>query len=46
MPAVSEDGVLSWINDKGLDNPSPTNIKGPKGDKGEKGDKGDRGEAG
>jgi hypothetical protein len=33
-PSVSEDGVLSWTNDKGLDNPDPVNIKGTKGDKG------------
>lgn len=31
-PAVAEDGTLSWTNDKGLDNPAPVNIKGPKGD--------------
>lgn len=30
-PAVSEDGTLSWTNDKGLDNPEPVNIKGPQG---------------
>ena len=36
-PEVSEDGVLSWTNDKNLDNPQPVSIKGPKGDKGETG---------
>lgn len=45
-PSVSEDGVISWTNDKGLDNPSPINIKGPKGDIGEKGENGDKGEPG
>lgn len=30
-PAVSEDGELSWTNDKGLNNPEPVNIKGPAG---------------
>lgn len=30
-PSVSEDGELSWTNDKGLKNPEPVNIKGPKG---------------
>lgn len=30
-PAVSADGVLSWTNDKGLDNPAPVNIKGADG---------------
>ena len=28
IPAVSADGVISWTNDKGLDNPEPANIKG------------------
>lgn len=27
-PSVSEGGVISWTNDKGLTNPSPVNIKG------------------
>ena len=31
-PSVSADGVISWTNDKGLDNPDPVNIKGKKGD--------------
>ena len=39
-PVVSEDGTLSWTNNKGLDNPAPVNIKGPKGNKGDKGDTG------
>lgn len=39
-PSVSEDGIISWTNDKGLENPSPINIKGPKGDIGEKGNSG------
>lgn len=30
-PSVSYDGVLSWTNDKGLDNPEPVNIKGKDG---------------
>lgn len=30
-PSVSADGVISWTNDKGLDNPSPVNIKGSPG---------------
>ena len=33
-PSVNEDGVISWTNDKGLDNPTQRNIKGPKGDPG------------
>lgn len=39
-PYVSEDGVISWTNDRGLPNPSPVNIKGEKGDKGDKGERG------
>lgn len=31
IPSVSADGVLSWINDKGLPNPDPVNIKGENG---------------
>ena len=42
-PNVDIDGNLSWINDKGLINPSPINIKGAKGDKGEKGETGQNG---
>ena len=34
-PSVSNDGDLSWSNDKGLDNPITVNIKGQKGDTGE-----------
>lgn len=33
-PAISEDATLSWSNNKGLDNPAPVNIRGPKGDPG------------
>ena len=56
-PSVSEDGIISWTNNRELENPPPVNIKGGKGDKGDrgepgqsikgdKGDKGDRGEPG
>lgn len=31
-PSVSSEGVLSWTNDKGKENPASVNIKGPKGD--------------
>lgn len=31
-PIVSDEGVLSWTNDGGLDNPTSVNIKGEKGD--------------
>ena len=55
VPSVSTEGVLSWTNKAGLDNPASVNIKGAKGDKGDtgaqgiqgvKGDKGDTGEQG
>lgn len=46
IPTVSEDGVLSWENDMGLENPEPVNIKGGKGDPGEKGNPGKKGEPG
>ena len=45
-PSVSEDGIISWTNDAGLDNPEPVNIKGPQGEKGDKGDQGEQGPAG
>ena len=32
IPSVSSDGIISWTNDGGLDNPAPVNIKGPAGD--------------
>jgi len=31
-PSVSVNGVISWTNDGGLDNPTPINIKGQTGD--------------
>lgn len=37
LPYVDDDGVISWTNDRGLDNPVSVNIKGPKGDIGEAG---------
>ena len=46
IPDVSDDGVISWTNDKGLENPPSVNIKGADGEKGDKGDKGDTGAAG
>ena len=42
-PNVSADGVISWTNDRGLDNPHPVNIKGVQGKKGDKGDQGIQG---
>lgn len=34
IPAVSEQGIISWTNNGGLPNPESRNIKGPKGDDG------------
>lgn len=31
IPSVTEDGILSWTNDKDLPNPEPVNIKGKDG---------------
>ena len=36
-PSVSDEGVLSWANDGGLENPAPKNIRGPRGETGERG---------
>ena len=44
-PAVSEDGVLSWTNNGGLQNPEPVDLSGPKGDPGAPGAPGDPGYA-
>lgn len=45
-PSVSENGDLSWTNDKGLENPATVNIQGPQGEKGETGPQGPQGEKG
>lgn len=45
-PYVSPEGVISWTNDGGLDNPAPVNIKGDTGPAGPEGPKGQRGEKG
>ena len=45
-PSVDDSGNLSWTNDKGLVNPEPVNIKGPKGDTGDTGPQGNPGPAG
>lgn len=38
IPSVDADGVLTWTNKAGLENPAPLKVKGDKGDTGEKGD--------
>lgn len=45
-PSVSENGILSWTNDKGLENPDSVSVVGPKGDRGDKGEPGEPGEPG
>lgn len=45
IPSIDEEGNLSWINDKDLDNPSPINIKGADGKDGERGIQGDKGDS-
>ena len=42
-PSVSADGVLSWTNDGGLENPAPVDIRGPAGKDGEQGPAGEDG---
>lgn len=46
IPNVSEEGIISWTNDKGLENPEPMNIRGPKGETGPQGEQGPQGETG
>ena len=45
-PDVDDSGNLSWTNDKGLPNPEPVNIKGPKGNTGATGEQGETGPQG
>ena len=45
-PSVSPDGVLSWTNDRGLENPAPVNVKGEPGAQGAQGPRGDTGPQG
>ena len=46
LPSVSEEGVISWTNKAGIENPPSVNIKGPQGIQGPAGAKGDTGERG
>lgn len=45
-PSVSDAGLISWTNDKGLPNPSPVYIKGPQGPQGPRGLQGEAGPQG
>lgn len=46
IPSVSTEGILSWTNTGGLDNPDSINIQGPQGEPGPKGEAGSQGERG
>lgn len=46
IPTVSEEGIISWENNRDLPNPEPINIKGPVGERGRQGEKGDTGSPG
>lgn len=46
IPSVSTEGILSWANTGGLDNPDSINIQGPQGEPGPKGETGSQGEMG
>lgn len=37
IPSVSQEGVISWTNNGGLENPNEVNIKGPQGEVGPQG---------
>ena len=45
-PSVSAEGVISWSNNGGLNNPPDVSIKGPQGETGAKGDTGAQGDTG
>ena len=45
-PSVNSEGIISWTNKAGIENPPPMNIRGVQGNKGDKGDKGIQGEKG
>ena len=46
LPSVSAEGVLSWTNNGGLENPEQANIRGPQGEQGEQGPQGETGATG
>ena len=43
IPHVSAEGIISWTNTGGLENPDEVNIKGPQGETGPTGPQGERG---
>lgn len=46
IPSVNEQGVISWTNGAGLENPKSANITGPQGPRGLQGVKGEKGDTG
>lgn len=46
FPSVSEDGVISWTNNREMENPDPVNIRGPQGIQGIQGEIGPKGDTG
>lgn len=46
IPSVDADGVMTWTNKAGLDNPAPVSVKGERGEQGLQGATGAKGERG
>lgn len=46
IPSVNEQGVISWTNGAGLENPESVNITGPQGPRGLQGPQGPKGDTG
>ena len=46
LPGISAEGMLTWTNDKGLENPPAVCIRGPQGVPGDPGPRGDAGPVG
>lgn len=46
IPTVNDEGIITWENNKGLENPAPVNIKGPIGETGPQGETGLQGPKG
>lgn len=42
-PTITPEGVLSWSNNGGLENPLTVNLRGPQGERGEQGEQGVQG---
>ena len=42
-PTITQEGVLSWSNNGGLENPLTVNLRGPQGERGEQGEQGVQG---